>query len=150
MKRVEESAPVIVVHGLAHAVAALEAAAGAGKPVMLLSAPDAGIAGGPGWWRELIAAAREAVPSAHVANLLDCGGDAGAAQAAIRAGVEAIVFSGRADVAERLADIAGQRGARLVTERPEPALDLADAFFASLETLRRRCAVILASAPTFC
>jgi hypothetical protein len=141
---------VIVVHGLAHAVAALEAAAEAGKPVTLLSAPDAGIAGGPGWWRELVAAAREAVPDAQSASLLDCGDDAGAAQGAIRAGIEAIVFTGRADVAERLADIAGQRGVRLLTNRPEVALDLVEAFFASPETLRRRSAVILASRPAIC
>jgi acyl-CoA reductase-like NAD-dependent aldehyde dehydrogenase len=142
--------PIIVVHGLAHAVAALQAAAEAGKKVTLLSAPDAGIAGGPGWWREMIAAAREQVPAAHCASLLDCGDDAGAAQAAIRGGVEAIVFTGRADVAERLADIAAQRGARLVTERPEAALDLADMFFAPPEILRRRCADALASAAAFC
>jgi hypothetical protein len=144
------STPVIVVHGLAHAVVALQAAAEAGKPVTLLSAPDAGIAGGPGWWREMIAAAREAVPQAQCTSLLDCGDDAGAAQGAIRSSVAGIVFTGRADVAARLADIAGQRSVRLVTKRPEAALDLADAFFASPEALRRRCAVILASGPAFC
>jgi hypothetical protein len=142
--------PAIVVHGVAHAVAALEAAAAAGKPVMLLSAPDAGIAGGPGWWREMIAAAREAVPEAQFDSLLDCGDDAGAAQGAIRAGVKAIVFTGRADVAGRLADIAGQRDVRLVTNRPAAALDFADMFFALPEILRRRCAEVLASGPAFC
>ena len=142
--------PVIVVHGLAHAVAALEAAEAAGKKVTLLSAADAGIAGGPGWWREMIVAAREQVPAAHCASLLDCSGDAGAAQAAIRAGVEAIVFTGRGDVAARLADIAAQRGARLLTERPQALLDLGTILFASAETLRRRCADILASRPAFC
>jgi hypothetical protein len=138
------------VHGLAHAVAALEAAAEAGRPVTLLSAADAGIAGGPGWWREMIAAAREVVPQAQCVSLLDCGDDAGAAQGAIRAGVEAIVFTGREDVALRLADIARQRDAGLVTKRPEPALDLAGIFFAAPEALRRRCADILASRPAFC
>lgn len=134
--------PVIVVHGLAHAVAALEAAAAADMPVTLLSAVEAGISGGPGWWREMIAAAREAAPQGRCASLLDCGEDAGAAQGAIRAGVEAIIFTGRADVAARLADIAGQRGCRLVTVRPDAALDLADVFFAAPEALRRRCAAV--------
>ena len=138
---------VIVIHSLAHAVAALSAAAEAGRPVILLSAPDAGIYAGPGWFGELVAAARDAVPAAQSTALLDCGDDVGAAQAAIRAGVEGIVFTGPADVAERLADIAGQGGIRLVTRRPVAALDLGTEFFASPETLRRRCADILASLP---
>ena len=65
---------------------------------------------------------------------------AGAALAAIRSEVEGVVFTGRADVARRLADIASQHGVRLVTERPVPALDLGDDFFAAPEILERRCA----------
>jgi len=117
---------------------------------VLASAPDAGIYAGPGWWRELIVAARAAVPAVQCSAVLDCGDDAGAAQAAIRAGVEGVIFNGAADVATRLADIAAQRGARLATERPEATLDLAAEFFAAPETLRRRVADILASAPPFC
>jgi hypothetical protein len=146
----EPTAPVIVIHSLAHAVAALSAAAEAGRPVTLASAPDAGIYAGPGWFGALIAAARDAVPAAQSTALLDCGDDAGAAQAAIRAGVEGIVFTGRADVAERLADIAGHRGIRLRTERPAAALDLGTDFFAAPEILYRCCAEILATPPTFC
>src|SRR5829696_710484 len=111
--------PAIIVHSLAHAVAALNAASEAGRGVVLASAPDAGISAGPGWWGALVAAAREAVPAARFTALLDCGDDAGAAQAAIRAGIEAIVFTGRPDAAERLADIAAQAGLRLMTTRPE-------------------------------
>lgn len=135
--------PVIVVHSLAHAIAALEAAAEAGRAVVLLSPPDAGLAGGPGWFREMIQAARNAVPAAQCMALLDCGGDAGAAQGAIRAGVEAIVFIGTADVAGRLSDVAGQRGVRLVATCPTAALDLAESFFASPDVLRCRCLHIL-------
>lgn len=144
------AAPIIVVHSLAHAVAALGAAQQAGRMVTLGSAPDAGIYAGAGWFAALIAAARAEVPAARSAALLDCGDDAGAAQAAIRAGIEGVVFTGHADVAERLADIAAQRGVRLVTTRAMPALDLAGNFFASPDTLRRRVADILASLPTFC
>ena len=139
-----------MIHALAHAVAALSAAVEAERGVTLLSAPDAGIYGGPGWWRELIAMARATVPAAQCTALLDCGDDAGAAQAALRAGVETIVFTGRADVARRLADIARQRGARLMTERPVPDLDLGDSFFAPPEALRQRCAMVLASGTAFC
>ena len=143
-------APVIIIHSLPHAVAALTAAAEAGRPVVLASAPDAGIYAGPGWFREVLRAAREAVPTALFGALLDCGDDAGAAMAAIRAGVEAIVFTGRAGVAARLADIAAQSGARLVAQRPAAAHDLAAFFFSDHDTLRRRCAEILASTAAFC
>jgi acyl-CoA reductase-like NAD-dependent aldehyde dehydrogenase len=139
----DPGAPVIIVHSLAHAVAALSAAAEAGRPVTLASAPDAGISAGPGWFGALIRAARAAVPPAQCAVLLDFGDDAGAAQAAIRTGIEGILFTGRADVAGRLADIAGQRGVRLLTARPAPALDLGSEFFASPEILRQRCAEAL-------
>jgi hypothetical protein len=143
------NAPAIIVHSLAHAVAALAAAAEAGRPVTLASAPGAGIYGGPGWFGALVVAAREAVPAARCAALLDCGDDSGAAQAAIRAGIEGIIFTGRADVAKRLADIAARRGSRLVGDRPVPALDLAGDFFAAPEILRLRCAEVLASPAAF-
>jgi hypothetical protein len=135
--------PVIIVHSLAHAVAALGAAAEAGRPVTLLSALDAGIYAGPGWFGALVAAARVAEPAAQCTALLDCGDDAGAAQAAIRAGIEGVIFIGPPDLAERLSDIAGQRGVRLLTVRPDAMLDLAAQFLASPEMLRRRCGEIL-------
>ena len=117
----------------------MSAAAEAGRSVTLASAPDAGIYAGPAWFGALVAAARTAVPEAQCAALIDCGDDAGAAQAAIRAGIEGIIFTGRSDVADRLADIASQHGARLLTTRPVPALDLGDVFFAAPEVLHRRC-----------
>ena len=67
----------------------------------------------------------------------------GAALAALRSEIEGVVFTGRADVARRLADIASQHGVRFVTERPVPALDLGDDFFASPEILEQRCAELL-------
>ena len=141
---------VFIIHSPGHAVAALSAAAEAGRPVTLASAPDPGIYAGPGWFGALVAAARAAVPAAQCAALIDCGDDAGAAQAAIRAGIEGIIFTGRADVAERLADIAAQAGAELLTARPDAALDLGADFFAPPEILYRRCALSLASSPAIC
>jgi hypothetical protein len=138
-------AAVVVVHTLAHAVGVLKGGARLGQPVILASAPDAGIYAGPGWWSALVAAAREAVPDTCFATLLDCGDRASAALAAIRAGVEQVVFTGRADVARRLAEIAAQHGVRLLAERPTAALDLDDAFFASETESERRCADFLAS-----
>ena len=112
-------APAIVVHSLGHAVAALQAAAEAGVPVLLLSAVDAGLSAGAGWWREVVAAARDSV--------------------------EEIVFSGRDEVRERLADIARGRGSRVYRNRPPAALDLVDDFFAPPEALHRRVLAILRS-----
>ncbi|MGH7096222.1 MAG: hypothetical protein ACREE4_01000 [Stellaceae bacterium] len=139
-----QDAPVITVHSLAQAVAALKAAAGTGVAITLASAPEAGISAGPGWWRALVEMARKAVPAAEFSTLLDCGAEPGAALAAIRAQVEAIVFTGRADVAGRLADVARQHGVRLVTTQPTPILDLGAAFFAASEHIERRCLQLLA------
>ena len=50
-------------------------------------------------------------------------------------------------LAERLSAIAEQQGSRLLTARPPQTLDLAADFFADTQTLRRRCADILASLP---
>src|SRR6266404_6286713 len=136
-------APVITVHSLGHALAALTAAAKAGCPVVLASAPGAGSYVGPGWFGALVAAAREAVPEARFSALLDCGDDVGAALAAVRSEIEGVVFIGRADVASRLADIARQHGVRFETERWATALDLGEDFFASGDGVERRCAEFL-------
>jgi hypothetical protein len=144
------SAPVFIVHSLAHAVAALTAAADADREVILASAPEAGIYAGPGWFAALIATARKAVPSARFSALLDCGDDAGAAQGAIRAGIDGLIFTGRADVAERLAAIAAARDCHVLTARPPTGHDLLSLLFADSETLRRHCADLLASPPPIC
>jgi hypothetical protein len=141
---------VFVVHSLTQAVAALEAAAAVEREITLLSAPDAGIYAGAAWFQAVIDAARATVPAASFSAALDCGDDAGAAQSALRAGIEAVIFIGRADVAKRLAGIAGAQGIRLLTTRPDFFLDLGRWFFADAETLRRRCAEHLASHKAIC
>ena len=73
----------------------------------------------------------------------NCGEDVGAVLAAIRTGVEGVIFTGRADVARRLADIAQQHGVNFETERLSVALDLVEDFFASPEDVERRCAAFL-------
>jgi len=111
--------------------------------VVLVSAPNAGGYAGPGWFKALVAAAREAVPDISCSTFLDCGDNIGAALAAIRAEAQGVIFTGRPDVARRLADIAQQHGVRFETKRPVDALDLAEDFFASQEVLVRRCAEFL-------
>jgi hypothetical protein len=134
---------VIIVHSLGHAIGALKAGARTGRSITLSSAPEAGIYVGAGWFRALVQAAREAVPDARFSAILDCGDHAGAALAAIRAQIEAVVFTGRADVASRLADIARQHGVRLETTRPAAVLDLSTDFFATAESVEQRCAEII-------
>jgi hypothetical protein len=133
----------IIIQSLFQATAVLTVSARAGRPVVLVSAPDAGGYVGPGWFKALAAAATEAVPDARCSSLLDCGENVGAALAAIRAEVEGVIFTGGADAARRLADIARQHGVRFETKRPSDALDLGEDFFASQEDIERRCADFL-------
>jgi len=133
----------IIIHSLFQATAALTASARAGRPVVLVSAPDAGGYVGPGWFQALVAAAREAAPDARCSAFLDCGENVGAALAALRAEVEGVIFTGRPDVARRLADIARQHRAHFETKRPVDALDLGEDFFATQEDLERRYAEFL-------
>ena len=114
-----------------------------GRLAVLVSAPDAGGYAGTGWFKALVATAREAVPDVPCSSLLDCGDNVGAALAAIRAEVEGVIFTGRSDVARRLADIARQHRARFETKRPVDVLDLGEDFFATQEDLERRCAEFL-------
>ncbi len=59
--------------------------------------------------------------------MIDCDADAGLALGALRAGWRAVRFSGRDDVRAKLADIAAQHGAEIVTGAADTApLDLLD------------------------
>lgn len=110
----EVEGPVIVVHTAAQAMAALRAAVRAGRPVVLASPPDASASMGPGMFRAVIVAAREAEPDARALAVLDCGERPGDAMAALREGIEAVCFRGEPDLAAKLADIAEQSGARVI------------------------------------
>jgi hypothetical protein len=138
--------PVIIVHSLGHAVAALRAAAAAPRRITLASAPSAGGYAGAGWFAALVDAAREAVPEALFSAFLDCGDEAGPTLAALRSDIKGVIFTGRADVARRLADIARQHGARLATARCATALDLGADFFGAEPALVARCAEFLSRA----
>ena len=103
----------IAVHDLDQARAALEAAGEAGLPVRLRSAPDAAGYAGGGYLRALCdEVAHELV--------IDCGDDAGLVMAALREGCRRLAFSGSEEVAQKLADMAGQLGAELRHERAPP------------------------------
>ncbi|WP_146205906.1 hypothetical protein [Azospirillum sp. TSH58] len=113
----------IRIHSLTEADIACAAAADLGVPLLLVSAPGAAASAGAGWFREVVARAAARHPSVAMTAVLDCADRPGDALGALSAGVAMLLFSGRADVAERLADIAAQRGAHLLTALPD-ALDL--------------------------
>jgi hypothetical protein len=113
----------VIIHGYPHALAALQAAAAAGVPVALWSAPGAAAYAGAGWFDALIRRAAREAPVARFIAVLDCADRADLAQAALRQGVTQICYRGGPDLARRLADIAGQYGATLHRKMPL-ALDL--------------------------
>ncbi len=117
----------IIVHSLAHARAALRAAAAHAVPVTLLSGPGAAGYAGPEWFRELVAAATAEHPTTRVTAVLDCGAAPGYALAALRAGLKAIRFEADPAVGKRIAELAADHGARVAPAAGDDALDLAAA-----------------------
>ena len=116
----------IIIHNLAHARAAITAAAALGVPVTLHSAPDAAGYAGPGWFREVVALAHAEAPAAQVSAVLDCGAEPGHALAALRAGVAAVALAAPPGVRAKVAAIARQYGAQLTKAAIAPCLDLLD------------------------
>lgn len=113
----------IVIHSLADARAALAAARTLRMPATLISGPGGGSYAGPAWFNEVVRAACRDYPEVRVTAILDCDDAPGHALGAFRAGTRAVRFTGRADVAEKLRDIAAQHGAELITDDVE-TLDL--------------------------
>lgn len=118
--------PTIIIHDLAQARAALGAAAAAGVPVVLQSAPGAAGFAGAGWFKALARDAHDVHPGAAADLVLDCGRAPGLALAAIREGVRAVRLTAPPRVREKIAAIAAARGCRLVTGRRGRVLDLLD------------------------
>lgn len=105
----------IIIHGLEDARAALAAARELRVPVAIISAPGGGGYGGAGWFAALVREAQAECPDVPVTAILDCADAPGFVLGAFRAGLKAVRFTGREDVAAKLADIAGAHGAILIT-----------------------------------
>ena len=116
----------IRIHSLAEARVACAAAVECGVPLFLVSAPAASSHAGALWFQGVVRRVTAEFPTVSLTAALDCGDRAGDAQAALAAGVRAVLYTGPPPVAERLADIAAQHGSVLLTDRPS-ALDLRDA-----------------------
>ncbi len=113
----------VIVHGLGMARLALQAGQACRRPVTLLSAEAAACYAGVGWWRALVAAARDAVPDCDAADILDCGDAPGRALEALRAGQKTLVLRADRRVWADIAWRAEACGAALLAA-PPPALDL--------------------------
>ena len=115
--------PIVIVHGLDDARAALAAAAELGVAVILRSAPGAAAYLGAATFREMVAEAARAHPGVAVTAVLDCADDPGLALNALREGVKAVRVAVAPAVEARIADIAAQVGA-VLDDDDGPALDL--------------------------
>ena len=109
---------VAAVHSLAEARAALRQGSDEGRPVTLVSPPDAAAYLGAGFFWALVEAARAEEPRVAVEAVMDCGDDPGWALAALRTGFKTVVLGGNVRARARVAAIARQLGARVLTERP--------------------------------
>ena len=110
--------PAIVVHDLDQAIGALRAAAAAGVPVTLWSAPDAVLYAGLGFLRAVFEKAREAVPEAEHDVVVDCRGSAVLAHDALSRGFAGVAFTGRGALRKTLQAIADEQNGRLITAGP--------------------------------
>jgi hypothetical protein len=95
----------------------------ASAPVLLLTAEDSAAALGILWSQELAAHLRRDFPDADLLVALDCGDRAALAHEALRAGAEAVCFTGPEEQARGLAEVAAALGRAALTARP-PTLDL--------------------------
>ena len=112
--------PVVIVHGVADAQAALAV----GAPVTLLSSPGAALFAGCLWWREMVAAARAGYPHAIATDILNCADASDMAMGALRSGVCRLVLWPQASGWQAVAEIAEREGGFVLRQAPE-ALDMA-------------------------
>lgn len=123
--------PVVIVHSLAQARAALAAARDLDARVALQSPPDAGYYAGALYFRKIVDALEAefgAGPDWHF--LFDCGADAGLALNALRHGLKTLLFRGGKAQGDKLAQIARKEGAAIRRSpqggKAESLLDLLD------------------------
>ena len=121
------SARVILFHSLAHARAACTAAIDARVPLTLQTAPGAAAYAGSQYLKAIVDRAMAEHADVGLTAVIDCGDDPGIALGALRIGWKSVAYSGPPPARDKLADIAQQYGAALVTEAvPGEVLDLLD------------------------
>lgn len=116
--------PVFIVHDLAQARVVARAAAAAGQPVVMASAPGAGGSLGPALYKEIVDQACADHPNADVIACLDCADEPGTAMNALRHGVSWISLDIGGPVRAKIEQAAESLGARVISS-PADALDMA-------------------------
>ena len=119
-------AACFTIHSLAHLRAALAAGAASARPIVALSAIGASGFAGAGWFAALVEQGRTEFSEVELTAILDCADRGGDVPAALKLGLSHIIFTGHAEAAIRLRDIAAQTGATVITVRP-PSCDLLNA-----------------------
>ncbi|WP_119168606.1 hypothetical protein [Algihabitans albus] len=122
---IEEGPPAFVVHNLRQALAAAAAAKAADRPLALITPDDGLAAQGPLFWAEVQSRVAATVPPGRVVLLVDAAAAPGLALAALRCGLQRLIFRGAAPVAAKLDAIVTAAGGSLRRVRPE-AIDLLD------------------------
>lgn len=130
--------PAVTVYSQEQAREAAAAALAKDSGMTLLSPDCAAEAVGVGWMATLGKLIREEFPTLTLYTILDCGAAGGRAMAALRAEIDAIVFTGGGRSLMSLADQADDLGKGLLPERPD-SLD-----FATLPDAPDRAAAALA------
>jgi hypothetical protein len=115
--------PAFIVDDLDQARAAAAAAVELETAILLLTRADSAAALGLHWSQELANRLRQEYPQADLLVAFDCGDRAALAHEALRAGAEAICFTGPENETRALAEIAASSGRVLIASRP-PAFDM--------------------------
>jgi hypothetical protein len=115
--------PAFIVDDLEQARAAAAAAVELETAILLLTRADSAAALGLHWSQELANRLRREYPQADLLVAFDCGDRAALAHEALRAGAEAICFTGPENETRALAEIAASLERILIAPRP-PALDM--------------------------
>lgn len=115
--------PAFIVDDLDQARAAAAATVELETAILLLTRADSAAALGLHWSQELANRLRREYPQADLLVAFDCGDRAALAHEALRAGAEAICFTGPENETRALAEIAASLGRVLIASRP-PAFDM--------------------------
>jgi len=115
--------PAFIVDDLEQARAAAAAAVELETAILLLTRADSAAALGLHWSQELANRLRREYSQADLLVAFDCGDRGALAHEALRAGAEAICFTGPENETRALAEIAASSGRVLIASRP-PAFDM--------------------------
>jgi hypothetical protein len=115
--------PAFLIDDLEQARAAVTAAVESNKPILLLTRADSAAALGLHWSQELANRLRREYQQADILGAFDCGDRVALAHEALRAGAEAVCFTGPELEERGLGEVAASLGRILIATRP-PALDM--------------------------